>query len=211
MQFENRVINMSKIIDGIENCYNILKELSPTDLVKKCLVSFLFEDNSFVVKVLNEEYKVSPYTIYNIKNPADKINYDLKLAILYYLTQFKSIGLVNELINYRSLKGGDNFFTGAHTVNDKILLEKYGSSKDAFLKAGERLGGEKTSYGDASFKLNIFPLVPIYYILWLGDDELKPNISILFDKTIEEQFPLDIIHALIKITTDKLIQISVAV
>jgi hypothetical protein len=39
--------------------------------------------------------------------------------------------------------------------------------------------------GDAAFRLNPFPRIPIYYLLWLGNREFPPRISILLDRSIE--------------------------
>lgn len=212
---------MGKVIDGVENCWNTLSELNSDDVAKKCLVSFLPSENSFLINVLNEQYKISlkDREIYNTTNPDEKISYDLKLLILYYLSHPSDILLSNEpTVSYRNLKGGDTFFTAGHTIDEKSIIEKYaltgpsaesiadGNSKELFLKTGKSLGAEQTFYGDASFKLNVLPLVPIYFILWLGDEEIKANISILFDKAIESQFPLEIIYALIKTTIKKIVK-----
>lgn len=222
---------MGKVIDGVENCWNILIELNSDDVAKKCLVSFLPSENSFLINVLNEQYKISlkDREIYNTTNPDEKISYDLKLLILYYLSHPSNISLSNEpTVSYRNLKGGDTFFTAGHTIDEKSIIEKYaltltglsagpsvegskpkaleGNSKELFLKTGKSLGAEQTFYGDASFKLNVLPLVPMYLILWLGDEEIKTNISILFDKVIESQFPLEIIYALIKTTIKKIVK-----
>lgn len=50
---------------------------------------------------------------------------------------------------------------------------------------------------DAGFRLLPFPRVPLYLLLWLGDDEFKPRIQVLFDRPIESLLAADAIWALV--------------
>ena len=72
------------------------------------------------------------------------------------------------------------------------------------MKSGVKLGGKQIKIGDAGFQVFAFPRIPMAYALWLGDDEIDANISILFDKTIDTHFPLDIILGLTNIVTKKI-------
>jgi hypothetical protein len=46
------------------------------------------------------------------------------------------------------------------------------------------LGARKGEIGDASLVIDAFAKVPVNIILWQGDDELKPEVNLLFDANI---------------------------
>ena len=84
------------------------------------------------------------------------------------------------------------------------MEDLYGKNPDAFLKAGKRLGGHEILYGDKGFALEVFPKVPLAYILWKGDEEFPPKIGVLFDSTIQFHLPLDMIWCMVSETSRRL-------
>ena len=43
------------------------------------------------------------------------------------------------------------------------------------------MGAEPLAIGDVSFVLRFFDKVPVAFVLWVGDDEVPPSASIMFD------------------------------
>jgi len=66
------------------------------------------------------------------------------------------------------------------------------------------MGGSEILNGDKGFALEVFPRVPLAYILWKGDEEFPPRIRVLFDSTIESHLPLDIIWCMVAETSRRL-------
>jgi len=58
-----------------------------------------------------------------------------------------------------------------------------------FKNAAEKLNGVKEDYGHLSYTINIFPLVPVTYVLWKGDEELPASGTILFDQAVTSFLP----------------------
>ena len=50
---------------------------------------------------------------------------------------------------------------------------------------------------DAAFRLKPFPRIDLYYLLWEGDAEYPPRVSVLFDRSIENILPADAIWGLV--------------
>ena len=50
--------------------------------------------------------------------------------------------------------------------------------------------------GDAAYRFNIVPGIPVAVLYWVGDDEFPPEAKILYDRSISGQWPLDIVPAL---------------
>ncbi len=49
---------------------------------------------------------------------------------------------------------------------------------------------------DAAFLFNITPTIPVAVLYWQGDEDFPSEARLLFDRTIEQHLPLDIIYAL---------------
>jgi len=130
------------------------------------------------------------------------------LMVLVYLTEAKEIKPTHTWVSEKDLLGGSTFFRGPHQLPVKELEELYGKAPDAFLNAGRRLGGSEILYGDKGFALDVFPKVPLAYMLWKGDEEFLPRVGVLFDSTIQAHLPLDIIWCMVSETTHRVIEAS---
>ena len=96
----------------------------------------------------------------------------------------------DDLANPRYLEDGDRLNKGA-------LLARYGDDPNGFLAVGLSLGGQPEKLGDAAFRLNPLPRIPIYYLLWLGSNEFPPRVSILFDRSIDNVLSAPAIWSLV--------------
>ena len=59
---------------------------------------------------------------------------------------------------------------------------------------------------DAAYMLLPFPRVPLYYLLWKGDAEFEPRMTVLFDRSIEKVFAADAIWALVNRVSTALLE-----
>jgi hypothetical protein len=126
------------------------------------------------------------------------------LMVLVYLTEAKDIKPSHSWIGGEDLKGGSTFFRGPHRLHVDELEGLYGRDPGAFLRAGRRLGGSEILYGDKGFALEVFPKVPLAYVLWKGDEEFPPRVRVLFDPTVQSHLPLDIIWCMVTETSRRL-------
>jgi hypothetical protein len=126
------------------------------------------------------------------------------LMVLVYLNEAKDIKPTHTWISEKDLKGGSTFFRGPHRLEVEVLIDFFGKNPEAFLKTGKKMGGSEILYGDKGFALEIFPKVPLAYVLWKGDAEFPPKINVLFDSTIESHLPLDIIWCMVAETSRRL-------
>ena len=128
----------------------------------------------------------------------------LELITIVYLVNATADPLKEELIGMSELKDA-HFFQGPHAVNVSELLARYGNDREAFRWASLKLGGAPLDLADAAYRFYPFPKVPVYYLLWEGDEEFSPNMSILFDRTIERHFSADGIWGLINLVSNGLL------
>lgn len=127
----------------------------------------------------------------------------LELLCLAYLLQAGPGSLDHEIIGVQELKSA-HFFQGPHELNIRSLIERYGNDLKGFQRAAGELGGERTDLADASYLFAAFPKVPVYYLLWEGDEEFPARLSILFDRSIEHHLTADTIWGLVNLLSDML-------
>jgi hypothetical protein len=129
----------------------------------------------------------------------------LELLVLVYLSNAGPQVLCRELVSAQELKTS-HFFQGPHELRVDGVLRRFGWDLGGFRRAAESLGGESQSLADAAFRIPALPKVPLYYLLWEGDDEFEPRVSVLFDRSIESHLSADAIWGLVALVSEALVK-----
>jgi hypothetical protein len=187
-------------------------ELQRKDITALCNLT-LFEPTAprqVLFRFLNEDVLVD---IENrcLKRRADNIwepSKDplLELVTVLYLINVSDIYPIGkDIVGIKDLKEG-HFFQGPHALRTEPLLRRYGNDLRGFREAAEYLAGEPVKMADAAYRLQPFPRVALYFLLWQGDPEFAPQMTVLFDRSIEAIFAADAIWALVnRVVTSLLI------
>ena len=189
-----------------------LSQLHPTDICNRTEALYNPTKEGFLLPVYNLRYLILPKARkilrmgWNDQTVEEELHPFFYLMVLVYLIEAKEIKPTHTWVSEKDLKGGSTFFRGPHGLGVGELEDRYGRNPDAFLEAGRRLGGGEILLGDKGFALEVFPKVPLAYILWKGDEEFPPRISVLFDSTIESHLPLDVIWCMVAETSRRLIR-----
>ncbi len=128
-----------------------------------------------------------------------------RLSILRYLIHAKKISLSGKLVKPDDLPGGDFFSRGTHVLPLDKIIRRFENDFDGFIKTGSSLGGLQAEYGDVSLMLLPFSMVPVFIILWSGDDELPSKGSLLFDSTCTALAATDILWSTAMMTIEMLL------
>jgi hypothetical protein len=131
----------------------------------------------------------------------------LELLSLVYLLNAGPEGLCNEMVSVNQLKTS-HFFQGPHELNVEPLISRFGNDVEGFKEAALKIGGEPQGLADAGFRIITFPKVPLYYLLWRGDEEFAPRLSVLFDRSVEKHLSADAIWGLVSLVSDALLKAS---
>ncbi|MCU0561661.1 MAG: DUF3786 domain-containing protein [Desulfobacterales bacterium] len=130
----------------------------------------------------------------------------LELSVVLYLITVQDLfPLGREIVGPNDLKEG-HFFRGPHEFKTAALLDRFGNDLKSFRQAAAALGGEPVEMADAAFRLKPFPRVHLYYLLWEGDEEFPPRVSILMERSIEKVLPADAIWALVNRVSAELLR-----
>jgi hypothetical protein len=191
-----------------------LSKLHPTDVCNRTEAIYNPTKEGFVLPVYNLRYLILPKTkkILRVERNDQPVEEELPpffyLMVLAYLTEAKEIKPTHTWISEKDLKGGATFFRGPHRLQVEELENLFGRHSEVFLNAGRKLGGSEILYGDKGFSLEVFPKVPLAFVLWKGDEEFPPRIGVLFDSTIESHFALDVIWCMVAETSRRLARFS---
>ena len=124
----------------------------------------------------------------------------LELVCILYLLNAGPGYPGRDMVGIKELKTA-HFFTGPHELRILPLLEHYGDDPEGFTRAADRLGGLPMEMADVAYRFDAFPKVPLYYLLWRGDEEFRPRLSVLFDRSIEQHLAPDAIWGLVNLVS----------
>jgi hypothetical protein len=187
-----------------------LSQLHPDDVRHRTGAIDFPPREGFLLPVYHLRYLITPKTRkivrveWNDQTVVEKLHPFFVLMVLVYLTGAKVIKPEQKWVSEKDLKGGFNFFQGSHSLQVREMEGLYGKDPEAFLKAGRKLGGIEIDHGNKAFALNVFPRIPLAYLLWKGSEEFPPKIRVLFDSTIQSHLPLDVIWCMVAETSRRL-------
>lgn len=187
---------MSDLIDKV--IFSDLVACDPADVTDRTGCPYDEQTNRYTVQVWGRKFavdlnafKVSPL------GEGFKTYHDfLYLFILYHLIKSKKTGPSGEWISEKDIPGGAAFFRGPHTIPTDMITGRFKNDLDAFRKKCELLGGKKLDMADAAFAFSIVPSIPVSVLYFLGDEDFPSEAKLLFDRTIGDHQPLDIIFTL---------------
>ncbi len=157
------------------------------------------ENDAFLVPSFTETVMVlrNERSITGESNLGERLLSDFRehyfLAVPAYLVYADGRECTQELIQPKSIPGGEIYRKGAHVLPLDRLARRFATDSDGFGEIGRSLGGEPLEYGDVSCRLFPFPYLPVSIVLWLKDDEFPERADLFFDSSSKGQFPPDIL------------------
>lgn len=185
----------SNLKNGYSEAYKIAcRRLAGLDWDRVSLNTNSVYDSSsktLQLRYLNRDYMISCDSgDVTCKDAEEELTTTVKVLLLHYLVNADIRPLSGNLISFREIKGGGAIYYQTFQKRAiKPLIKTFGQDSSRLLDAGARLGGIKEKYGNASVTLDIFPLVPVTYIVWQGDEEVSASATILFDDSVISFLP----------------------
>ena len=175
-----------------------LAKQNPKEVCDRTLSEFDEEKQCYKLTVWGEDHAVflKESRIDRIgKNTLNPESYFF-LFILQYLLKAKKIDIRNEWISEKDIPGGTTFFRGPHEIPTSLITRRCQNDLAAFKNRCEQLGGSPIDMGDAAYRFQITPRIPVLVVYWMGDEDFPADARLLYDKTIIEHLPTDIVFAL---------------
>jgi len=198
-----------------EGLWEQLDKLDCTKTAQRANCQYLASPERYIVTLLNAEYVVnlSDRNIFSVQSgspqsaghlTAEPAEFLEQLCILAYLINAQDLPLADKLVGPETLRGGQFFFRGLHSLPTKKLEQTFGNHPEALHHISEQFGAEICEFGDASIRLYALPRVPLTIVIWRLCEEFDARASILFDQTAASQLPLDALLTAANLTVDAL-------
>jgi hypothetical protein len=129
-----------------------------------------------------------------------------RILMMHYLLTADGAPLGADWIAFRNLPGGMGYYAAFQGRASLRLAQAFGTNLPAFETAARALGGERLSFGDASFSFRLLPRVWLATILHLADDEFPATANVLFDAAASHYLPTEDLAVLGGILAGRLIK-----
>ncbi len=178
--------------------FSYLKSCDPEEVVSRTGCKFDKTHDQYFVNIWGHKYCVDLKNYEVCPEEAGLKTYHgyLYLFILYYLMKSKNIFPSGVWVSEKDILGGAAFFRGPHTIPVDLITGRFKDDTGLFQKKCEKFKGLPIDLADAAFLFNITPTIPVAVLYWQGDEDFPSEAKLLFDRTIEQHLPLDIIYAL---------------
>ena len=162
---------------GIER----LRQRSAEDVAR---LGARYEEGIIRLPVLNVEFHVNPQAAEILLADGAAVGVWWSVLSVHYLLAEPSGRPDDRLVGFPDL-------TEARTYNDpykgralRRLEATVGRERESLERAALALGGEPADFGDASYRFQVFPLVPVWLVWHEGDDEFPPACTLLYKENI---------------------------
>jgi hypothetical protein len=131
-----------------------------------------------------------------------------RIIALHYLIHADGSPDAGELITYKQVPDGAPYYAVFQRRTSAILLSAFAGRFPALLAAAEKLGGEEVKgHGDLAFKVRALPRVDYLFVLYDGDDEFPPEITVVFDSSLMRRLSAEDITVLCQMICLKLLRV----
>lgn len=168
-----------------------LEEITPYVVASMSGVSF--EEGKFTIPLFNRSFL--------IHHPVVKVEWVgsdtsppqwLEILLMHYLLTADGTPVSDMWINYRHLPGAQLFERRFDKMAITRLTHSFGNDAERFRQASLAIGGTPMSRsGDAAFRFMALPKIPMGCILYLGDEEVRPSVALLFDSAASHYLPTE--------------------
>ena len=133
---------------------------------------------------------------------------DDSIIMLNYLTYSShNVGTRGKWVTLKEIpNGGVMFFPAFQNMTVKRIIDKFSNSIKDFEVVCSKLGGEAINFGDKAYKFHVLPKVNICVVMWEGDEDFLPNVSILFESSVQHLMHIETIIGAGMSVADKLVR-----
>jgi hypothetical protein len=161
----------------------------------------------FRLKFLEKEYVIDyPEASVREEKSGQEPSTFTQILILHYLIHADGTPSADKWISFRKLPGGRGFDPAFQQHASQPLARAFGHDAEGFIKAAEALGGERLSFGSASFLFRTFPRQWVAVVLDLAAEEFPAWVNILFDGAASHYLPTEDWAVVSELLSSRLLQ-----
>ena len=127
----------------------------------------------------------------SVRDRANPVPIAVRLLLVHYLTTADGTPMASRWITFRQVPGGLGYWSAFQGRSSKRLAQRFGSDLESFVCVAEALGGERLTFGDASFMFRVLPRLWMAVVLHVADEEFGPEVNLLFDGSADHYLPTE--------------------
>jgi hypothetical protein len=116
----------------------------------------------------------------------------IQALLLYYFLTSDGTPPNGKWISFADLPDGRTYDPAFQGYSGDPLAKAFGLQGLAFCQACVRAGGTASDFGEASYRFQALPRLPMLAAYWLGDEDFPSTCKILFDATASHHLPIDV-------------------
>lgn len=186
---------MPELID--RGHFHNLARLDAGEVTARVPVTYLDQAQSYSLDILDSRCLISPgeYKV-STQDGFPSLHEYFHLFAVHYLLTGQNVEPKNEWISEKDLPGGVTFFRGPHEIPTSLITEKVGDSLESFHLLCQKRGGTPLDMADSAYTFQVTKKIPVAVLYWLGDEDFPAEVKLLFDRSLDSHFALDIVYAL---------------
>lgn len=170
------------------------------------MVGAAWNGETFEVRMIGIDYNIDPANkIITKPYHNDKpVSYQAGVVLLTTLSTSKGVPPSGRMAVPQELPGGRMFFTGAHSLATEPLAKNFEKDSDQLIDRILELGGKMIKGADVAIQVPGLPHVPLYILLWYGDQEESARSVIGVDDRAHFHLDLAGVFALTNILVNRI-------
>jgi hypothetical protein len=146
-------------------------------------VGAVWDGGTFKVPLIGIDYTIDPdnQRITRTDQADHPVSYQAGVVLLTTLAASSGVPPSGRMAVPQELPGGQLFFTGAHAVATGPLAKSFEKDSDQLIDRALGVGGEMIEGADVAIRVPGLPYVPLYVLLWRGDQEFSARAVIGID------------------------------
>ncbi len=114
-----------------------------------------------------------------------------RILLLHYLLTADGAPPAGRWVSFRELPDAMVYDPAFQGRASHRIRARFGTDIDAFHRAAQSLGGDRLTFGDASYLFRALPRVWLAVIVYKGDEEFSPSANVLFDAAAANYLPTE--------------------
>ena len=199
---------------ALKNAREAFLQLEPREVEARAAVSYHSQSPAaghFEIPFFGNLYQVH-WPGGAIRRSANQEEADIasQIILLHYFLTADGTPMASEWIAFRNLPGGLGYDAAFQGRANLRLAQTFATDQGSFEAAAKALGGERLSFGDASFLFRLLPRVWLAVVLYLADDEFPSSANVLFDAAASHYLPTEDLAVLGGLLAGRLIKMAAA-
>ncbi len=115
----------------------------------------------------------------------------LQTLLLYYFFTADGAPLTGRWVSFAELPNGRVYHSAFQGYSGDEIAGAFALDLEAFRRACENAGGIRCELGDAAYRFDALPRMPLLLVYWLGDEDFPSSCKALFDASAAHYLPAE--------------------